>query len=34
MDFVPAAMALIDEEQTDALKELFNATTDLGIRLG
>ena len=33
MDFVPAAMALIDEEQTDALKELFNATTDLGIRL-
>ena len=30
MDFVPAAMALIDEDQTDALKELFQALTDLG----
>lgn len=33
MDFIPAAMALIDDEQTDALKELFQATTDLGCRL-
>ncbi len=31
MDFVPAAMALIDEEQTDAIKELFTAMTALGI---
>ncbi len=33
MDFMPAAMALIDEEQTDAIHELFAATTDLGCRL-
>lgn len=33
MDFMPAAMALIDDEQTDAVKELFSAMTDLGIRL-
>ena len=32
MDFMPAAMALIDEEQTDAIKELFAAMTDLGCR--
>ena len=29
MDFVPAAMALIDEEQIDAVKDLFQATTDM-----
>ena len=29
MDFVPAAMALIDDEQYDAVKELFQATTDM-----
>lgn len=29
MDFMPAAMALIDDEQTDALKELFGALTDM-----
>lgn len=33
MDFMPAAMALIDEEQTDALKELFQATTDMACKL-
>ncbi|MCF0143182.1 MAG: methyltransferase [Parasporobacterium sp.] len=33
MDFMPAAMALIDEDQTDAIKDLFEATTDLGCRL-
>lgn len=33
MDFMPAAMALIDDEQIDAVKDLFNATTDLGIAL-
>ncbi len=33
MDFMPAAMALIDEDQTDALKELFQATTDLACKL-
>ena len=32
MDFMPAALALIDEDQTDAIKELFQATTDLGKR--
>jgi len=33
MDFMGAAMALIDDEQTDAIHELFEATTDLGCRL-
>lgn len=33
MDFIPAAMALIDDEQTDAVKELFGAMTDLGCRV-
>ena len=33
MDFMPAAMALIDEEQTDAVKELFEAMTELGCRI-
>ena len=33
MDFMPAAMALIDDEQTDAVKEIFAAMTDLGCRL-
>ena len=28
MGFVPAAMALLDEEQTDAIKEMFQAFTD------
>ena len=30
---MPAAMALIDEEQVDALHELFGATTELACRL-
>jgi len=33
MDFMPAAMALIDDEQTDAVKELFSALTDLGCKV-
>ncbi|MDR1727862.1 MAG: methyltransferase [Acidobacteriota bacterium] len=33
MSFMPAAMALIDEEQQDAIKELFEVTTDLGIKI-
>ena len=33
MDFMPAAMALIDDEQIDAVKELFAAMTELGCRL-
>ena len=33
MDFMPAAMALIDEDQTDAIKELFQATTDMACKL-
>ena len=33
MDFMPAAMALIDEEQTDAIKDFFGAMTDLGCRV-
>lgn len=33
MGFEGAAMALVDEDQEDALKELFEATTDLGCRL-
>ena len=33
MDFLPAAMALIDEDQTDAIKELFEATTNFAMKL-
>ena len=33
MDFMPAAMALIDEDQQDAIKDLFAATTELGCRV-
>jgi hypothetical protein len=33
MGFEAAAMALVDEDQEDALKALFEATTDLGCRL-
>lgn len=33
MDFIPAAIALIDEEQIDAIKDLFAATTELGCKL-
>ena len=33
MDFIGAAMAIIDDEQKDAVKELFDAMTDLGCRL-
>lgn len=33
MGFEGAAMALIDEDQQDAIHELFEATTDLGCRL-
>ncbi len=33
MDFVNAAMALVDEEQTDAISELFEATTALAIQV-
>ena len=33
MDFMPAAMALIDDEQTDAVSELFAATTELACRV-
>ena len=33
MDFMPAAMALIDDEQTDAVKDLFAATTEMGIKV-
>ena len=33
MDFIGAAMAIIDDEQKDAVKELFEAMTDLGCRL-
>ncbi len=33
MDFAPAAMALIDEEQQDAVLELFQATTDFGCKV-
>lgn len=29
MDFMPAALALIDEDQTDAIKDLFQSTTDM-----
>ena len=32
MGFVNAAMALLDEEQTDAIKEMFQAFTDFGCR--
>ena len=33
MDFMPAAMALIDDEQIGAVRELFAAMTDLGCRI-
>lgn len=33
MDFMPAAMALIDEDQTDAIKALFGATTQLACQV-
>jgi hypothetical protein len=33
MDFAPAAIALIDEEQKDAVNELFGALTELAIRV-
>lgn len=33
MGFMPAAMALIDDEQIDALKEMFGVLTDLGCRV-
>lgn len=33
MDFAPAAMALVDEEQEEAIKELFQATTDFGCKV-
>ena len=33
MDFAPAAMALIDEDQKDAVKSLFEAMTDLAIKV-
>ena len=32
MGFIPAAMALLDEEQTDAIKEMFQAFTDFGCK--
>lgn len=33
MDFAPAALALIDEEQQEAVLELFQATTDFACKL-
>ena len=33
MDFIPAAMALIDEEQKGAIKSLFEALAELAIKL-
>jgi len=33
MDFTEAAMALIDDEQVDAINELFEATTEMGCKL-
>ena len=33
MDFAPAALAIIDEDQIDAIHELFAAMTDLAIKL-
>ncbi len=33
MDFMEAAVALIDEDQQDAIKELFEATTEMGCRI-
>jgi hypothetical protein len=33
MDFAEAAVALIDEDQQDAIKELFEATTDLACKV-
>ena len=33
MGFMPAAMALIDDDQIDAIKEMFGALTDLGCKV-
>ena len=33
MDFAPAAVALIDEDQSDAVKSFFEASTDFAIKL-
>ena len=33
MDFVPAAMALIDDDQKDAVKDLFQAMTDMACKV-
>ncbi|MCL1849214.1 MAG: methyltransferase [Clostridiales bacterium] len=33
MEFAPAAMALIDEDQVDAVKSLFEATTEFGMKV-
>ncbi|MFA0815919.1 MAG: methyltransferase [Anaerofustis sp.] len=33
MEFAPAAMALLDEEQVPAIHELFQTTTELGMKL-
>jgi len=33
MDFLPAAMALIDEDQIDAIRDLFEASTSFAIKL-
>jgi hypothetical protein len=33
MDFAPAAVALIDDDQTDAVRDLFEALTELAIRV-
>ena len=33
MDFMPAALALIDEDQTEAIKDLFQQTTDMACQL-
>lgn len=33
MDFIPAAIALIDDEKVDAIKELFAATTELACNI-
>jgi len=33
MEFAPAAMALLDEDQIPAIHELFEATTELGMKL-
>jgi len=33
MDFAPAAMALIDDDQKDAIKALFEATTEMAMKV-